>query len=574
MNNQLAQTSARLRTLVDGDLARRAEAWEQAGWPAPLAEAARYTLFGGGKRVRPVLALMAAEATGGDAHDALPWACAVEMIHTYSLVHDDLPAMDDDAERRGRPTCHVKFGEALAILAGDTLFTEAFGVIAEKGAELTGLLARAAGGGGMVGGQVLDIGGGLDTLDALVEMQRLKTGALIHAAGVGGALSVSAPPETVEALSRYGRALGLLFQITDDLLDAEQDAGRDPCNFLHFMPHAEVLALRDAAAATGSWRLDDATLLVNGSQQGIDLLVRTLVSPGEVVVTERPAYKGALRIFQAARAQVRCLPMDEEGLSLQALERTLRQDKVRLLYLTPTFQNPAGCSMGSERRKRILHLAHTHQVPILEDGCFRELRFEGTPPPSLKSLDAEGLVIHLGTYSKTLFPGLRVGWIAAPRPLAERLSRARHDMDLGSVTLAQMVIHNLYVRGDIARQLDRVRRAYKERRDALLQGLDRHLPGAVSWTRPEGGMSLWVHLPPGLGSRGVVRRAARAGVLVAPGALFDPFGNDMDGFRLAFSMARPEAMDQGAEILGEAIRAEIRNRQTSAQPPESRLPVV
>lgn len=339
-----------------------------------------------------------------------------------------------------------------------------------------------------------------------------------------------------------------------------------------YEPLREVLGKH--LATEGMDRSGDATLLVNGSQQGIDLLVRTLVSPGEMVVTERPAYKGALRIFQAARAQVRCLPMDEEGMSLTALERTLRQDKVRLLYLTPTFQNPTGCSMGTDRRKRILHLAHTHQVPVLEDGCFRELRFEGTPPPSLKSLDEEGLVIHLGTYSKTLFPGLRVGWIAAPRPLAERLSRARHDMDLGSVTLAQMVIHNLYLRGDIARQLDRVRRVYKERRHALLQGLDRHLPEAVTWTRPEGGMSLWVHLPPGLGSLGVVRRAARAGVLVAPGALFDPFGHDMDGFRLAFSMARPEAMDHGARILGEAIRAEIRNKQTSAQPPESRLPVV
>jgi len=339
-----------------------------------------------------------------------------------------------------------------------------------------------------------------------------------------------------------------------------------------YEPLRGVLSRR--LATEGMGRSDDTTLLVNGSQQGIDLVVRTLVLPGEVVITERPAYKGALRIFQAARAQVRCLPMDEEGLLPAALERTLSQEKVRLIHLTPTFQNPTGHTMGPARRKSILELARTHQVPILEDGCFRELRFEGSPPPALKALDTEGRVIHLGTFSKTLFPGLRVGWIAAPRSLAERLSLARHDMDLGSVTLAQMVIHNLYERGDIARHLERVRKVYRERRNALIEGLSRHMPDVVHWTRPEGGMSLWVHLPPGLGSLGVVRRAAQAGVLVAPGTLFDPLGHDMDGFRLAFSTAHPEQMDRGAEILEKAIREEIRNRQQSVQPPQSRLPVV
>jgi geranylgeranyl diphosphate synthase, type II len=251
MSDSLARTSAAHRTRVDADLGARADGWAGAGWPPALAEAARYTLFGGGKRVRPVLALMAAEAVGGAAEQALPWACAVEMIHTYSLVHDDLPAMDDDDERRGRPTCHVKYGEALAILAGDVLLTEAFAVLAgaPQAQPLTALLSRAAGGAGMVGGQVLDIGGGLGDLDALVHMQRLKTGALIRAAGVGGALSAGADPGQIEAVGRYGEALGLLFQITDDLLDAEQDAGRDPCNFLHFMSHAEVLTQRDATLA-------------------------------------------------------------------------------------------------------------------------------------------------------------------------------------------------------------------------------------------------------------------------------------------------------------------------------------
>lgn len=325
-------------------------------------------------------------------------------------------------------------------------------------------------------------------------------------------------------------------------------------------------------ATEGMDRTGDAALLVNGSQQGIDLVVRATVSPGEVVVTERPAYMGAIRIFQAARASVRCLPMDDEGIDPDALDRTLRQENVRLIHLTPTFQNPTGVSTSADRLVRVLDVARTHGVPVLEDGCFRELHYDGPPAPSLKALDAEGLVVHLGTFSKTLFPGLRVGWIAAPRVLAERLSLARHDMDLGSVTLAQMVIHKLFERGDISRHLQRVREIYRARRDALLAGLEASLPPEARCTRPAGGMSVWVGLPEGFGSLGVVRRAAARGVLVAPGPLFDPAGHDLDGFRVAFSTAEPEALTRAATVLGDAVREEIHHKLRPEAP--SRVPLV
>lgn len=218
-----------------------------ARWPATLAKATRHTLFGGGKRVRPVLALMAAEAVGGQAEIALPWALAVEMIHTYSLVHDDLPAMDDDAERRGRPTVHVAFDEATAILVGDALLTEAFALVAEH-PRLVTLLAQAAGGHGMVGGQVLDIEG-VSALDALVIMQRKKTGALIRAAIEGGAIAADASTDQLAALGAYGDALGLLFQMTDDLIDEVQDADADGRSFLHHMSKADLHARIAATTA-------------------------------------------------------------------------------------------------------------------------------------------------------------------------------------------------------------------------------------------------------------------------------------------------------------------------------------
>lgn len=234
----MTHTPSRLQALFEDYAQAQAVHRIDAEWPPTLAKATRHTLFGGGKRVRPLLAMLAAEAVGGTADLALPWALAVEMIHTYSLVHDDLPAMDDDDERRGRPTVHVAFDEGTAILVGDALLTEAFACVAEH-TQLVALLARAAGGSGMVGGQVLDIEG-VSEQAALEVMQGKKTGALIRAALVGGAISAGAQASMIAALSTYGVALGLLFQMTDDLIDEEQDADADGRSFLHHMSKADL----------------------------------------------------------------------------------------------------------------------------------------------------------------------------------------------------------------------------------------------------------------------------------------------------------------------------------------------
>lgn len=233
-------------------------------WPPSLAEASRYALFGGGKRVRPCLALLSAEAMGGQFEDALPWAAAVEMIHTYSLIHDDLPSMDNDDFRRGRPTVHKHFDEATAILAGDTLLTEAFAVVSRSAPDpryaqnWVRLLAEASGGRGMVGGQVDDIQG-VRSFDDLVGMQRKKTGALISASVVGGGIIADVSPEWMAKLECFGDALGMLFQITDDLLDAEQDAERDANSFLHHLSHDEVLKERDRWAEIAKQSVEGAS---------------------------------------------------------------------------------------------------------------------------------------------------------------------------------------------------------------------------------------------------------------------------------------------------------------------------
>jgi len=224
---------AERRRRVEEALAAQVRAWKECV-PARLSEAMEYSLLGGGKRLRPILALAAFEACGGPAERqglVMDFAVAIECVHTYSLVHDDLPAMDDDDLRRGRPTCHVLFGEATAILAGDALLTEAFARLAggeePDRARLVAILARAAGAAGMVGGQQLDLQmAGRPDLSEVEEVYRRKTGALLRAALEGGAVAAGAPAERVAALCAYGEALGLAFQIADDILDVVGDPAK------------------------------------------------------------------------------------------------------------------------------------------------------------------------------------------------------------------------------------------------------------------------------------------------------------------------------------------------------------
>ena len=234
---------------------------EKWSWPYRLKDASRYVFLGGGKRIRPVLAMTCARLFGCES-DALSWSLAVELIHTYSLVHDDLPAMDDDDERRGKPTCHIQYDVATAVLVGDALLTRAFEVLSENSEDpvlnlkLVTLLASASGGSGMVGGQMEDLAGDLSTLDALIEMQNKKTGALLVAAAVGGGLSAGADPGSLIHLRAFAQYFGLLFQLTDDMIDKVQDEARDSNNFHHHMSDESVRAWRDKLILQANASLD------------------------------------------------------------------------------------------------------------------------------------------------------------------------------------------------------------------------------------------------------------------------------------------------------------------------------
>ena len=294
--------------------------------------------------------------------------------------------------------------------------------------------------------------------------------------------------------------------------------------------------------------------IVNGAQQAIDLTTRVLLDPGDSVVLEHPGYFGARVAFTACQANVINVDVDAAGLVTADLARVLRARRVKLIYTTPAAQSPTGVVMGDDRRRELLALADEHQVPILEDDYDSELRYEGPPIAALKTMDRAGQVIYVGTFSKVLFPGLRVGYVVAAPPLLEKMMLARWNADVTTSAPVQAALAILLARGGLERHLRRVRRLYAARLAATLDALRRHMPAGTTWTKPRGGHIVWVTLPPGTDDDGVYRDALRAGVAYAPGELFHMDGRGRQHLALAFANLTPAAIAEGVALLGGLVR--------------------
>ncbi len=363
---------------------------------------------------------------------------------------------------------------------------------------------------------------------------------------------------------------------------ASMDAvlAREGTRLLGYGPAAGYLPLRrylaDALVERGVKAAPDEILITNGSQQGIDLVARAFLDPGDRVVLEDPTYTGAVQVFQSHGAQVVGLPLDAEGVDPARLDDLLARVRVRLIYLIPNFQNPTSGTMGLERRRRVLEVALKHGVPILEDDFGGDLRYEGEEPPSLKALDrrSEG-VIYVSTFAKKLAPGLRVGWIAAPPEAARRLIYLKQVTDWSTSLLLQGALHEFCVRGHLRTHLDRALAAYRKRRDAMLAAMDRWFPRDARWTRPEGGLVIWVTLPPGVDADEAALEARTQGVLVGRGDLFFIGGGSHSNLRLVFAQARPEAITRGIRILGGILKRKQREaRQAAVSGLPEALPVI
>lgn len=316
---------------------------------------------------------------------------------------------------------------------------------------------------------------------------------------------------------------------------------------------------------------DEQILITAGAQQSLDLLCKAFLRPGDAVVMENPAYPGAIAIFAGAR--VRCLGVavntgkdgGTPGLDLAALEAVLIQNRVKLILLTPDFQNPTGTCLPVAARRRLLEIAARHQVPVVEDHIYGRLRVQGPRLPSLKSLDRAGVVIQIDSFSKVAFPGLRVGWVVGPDNVIERLRLVKQATDLHTDQLAQAALAEFMRRGYLVRHIGKMRTLYGKRLEALEEALQKHMPEGVEWTKPEGGMSVWMSLPPGFDSSELLIHMRERGVLFAPGRYFyfqNPVPNTL---RLGFAALDERKIARGIALLGELLRVEMRKRQRGSR---------
>ncbi|HPK13854.1 MAG TPA: PLP-dependent aminotransferase family protein [Phycicoccus elongatus] len=301
----------------------------------------------------------------------------------------------------------------------------------------------------------------------------------------------------------------------------------------------------------------DDVLITQGGQQGLDLVAKLFIDAGDVIVCERPTFLGALIAFNPCEPAYASVPMDDEGLDTDALEQVLRTtQRVKVIYTVPDFQNPTGRTMSLARRRRLVELADEFDVMVLEDTPYRELRYDGERLPSIKSLDTSGRVIHLGSFSKILAPGLRLGWVLAEPEIREKLSLLKLAADTQNGTL-NMRAAAAYLSGfDIEAHIAGMLPTYRHQRDLMLASIEEHFPAGVRWTRPDGGLFTWVTFPEGLDTAAFQRDhlIPRAGVILVPSAPFFATEPEVNHARMSFSGVPDDRLVAGVTAMGGLLR--------------------
>jgi GntR family transcriptional regulator/MocR family aminotransferase len=308
----------------------------------------------------------------------------------------------------------------------------------------------------------------------------------------------------------------------------------------------------------------DEILIVNGSQQGFDLVARTFLDPGDFVAVEQPTYPRAVQVFRAAGAQLLAVPWTREGPRPDVLERLLERHRPKLFYCQPNCHNPTGLSLAPETGRRLLALGARAEVPIVEVGVDPSLYYGRRPATPLKALDGDGVVIYIGTFSKILFPGLRLGWVVASAPVIERLLGAKQLVDLHTSALLQAAVQRFCERRLLDRHASRVAAEYGQRRTALVESLRRRMPEGVTWTEAEGGFSLLVTLPAGLDAAALLPAAIARGVAFTPGRPFFVDGGGERTLRLSFSAVPARRIDDGVRRLAETIKTAMKRPRASS----------
>jgi 2-aminoadipate transaminase len=364
----------------------------------------------------------------------------------------------------------------------------------------------------------------------------------------GGLPDTSAfPKETLErvmaGVARESSAEALQYGPTDGL------AGAKEC-------------ILEVMAAEGIRADADDMIVTAGGQQVIDLVARALVDPGDVVVAEAPTYPGAVPVFSSYQADVVQIEMDSDGMRVDLLEETLDRleregRKPKFIYTIPTFQNPAGVTMSLPRRHRLVEVARQRELLVLEDNPYGLLRYEGTPNPTLRELDGGVYVMYLGTFSKILSPGIRLGWVLAPPPVLEKINLGKQAADLCSSTLSQLMVQAYFEQARWRDYIDTVAETYRARRDTMLDALAEHFPAQAEWTHPQGGLFIWATLPDFIDTTDLLARALRDNVAFVPGAGAYMDGRGHNAMRLNFSAVGEADIREGIRRIGKVVAEQV-----------------
>ncbi|MBR6725929.1 MAG: PLP-dependent aminotransferase family protein [Clostridia bacterium] len=340
----------------------------------------------------------------------------------------------------------------------------------------------------------------------------------------------------------------------------------EPITALQYSITEGYPALREAVAARMKEKFDigrdfDSTIITSGGQQALELACKVMCSEGDVVIAENPSFIGALNSFRSLGAKIVGVELEDDGISIEKLEQALKNNpKAKLLYVIPTFHNPAGITTSLEKRKAVYALAKQYNVMILEDNPYGELRFAGEDIPTIKSMDEDGIVIYASTFSKILSAGMRVGFVCAPNTIIQKMVVAKQVEDVHTNIFFQMVCHRFLTQYDANGHIDSICALYRKKCNLMLDAMDKHFPKEVKYTRPEGGLFLWVTLPDNAKKTmpEIVQEALNNKVAVVPGTAFNcDVAAPSNSFRLNYSTPSDEQIVRGIEILGKILRESI-----------------
>jgi 2-aminoadipate transaminase len=370
-------------------------------------------------------------------------------------------------------------------------------------------------------------------------------------------LKVTAQPEIISFAG--GLPAPELFPVAEVQAAADAVLSRDGRSALQYGPSEGFHALREWIAAEmgarGIKAVADDVLVTNGSQQVLDLVGKVFLNPGDVVLTENPTYLAAIQSFQTLEARFVPVPTDEEGLIPEALPDLIKAHRPKLLYTIPNFQNPTGITLSAPRRAALAKIAAAHNLTVIEDDPYGKLRYRGTEVPPVKSWDEAGCVLYASTFSKTVAPGLRIGWVVAPPEVFSRMLILKQAADLHTSSFDQRIVHAYLTNNNPEAHLEKIRAVYGERLGILQDALGAAMPAGYHWTKPEGGMFLWVTGPESLDAMNLLQRCIGEKVAFVPGRDFFPADGGKNHFRLNFSNSTPERIREGVRRLAKLCQA-------------------